>query len=189
MSEKPTPEQVHQAGENWAKAWSQNDSDLFATFYAPDGFYRDASFGGEGHGKLGLIFWHDAFKQALPDYTVTVKEILIGDNHATVLYSGNGTLKKPMGQLPPECKGYGVFQANGDVIELKAGGKTFVFKRGEDNHFDMSPMPAMPAAAVGQKFPVPNGVAVIKVDKNGLITEATEYYDRLPMLMLTKASF
>jgi len=188
MSEKkPTPQQIRQAAENWAKGWSQNDSDWWAELYAPGSFYRDASFGGEGRGKMGHVFWHDAFKQALPGYQVTIKEILIGDNHATVLYSGDGLLKKPLGQIPPECNGYGVFVGEGDVVKLKAGDKTLVFKRGEDGHFDMSALPSIGAS--GKNMIVPNGVAVIKVDENGLMTEATEYYDRLPMLMATGASF
>jgi hypothetical protein len=93
------------AAENWAKGWSQNDSDWWAGLCA---FYRDASFGGEARGgRSGHILWHDAFKQALPGYKVTIKEILIGDNHATVLYSGEGSLEKPLGQIPPECNSYG----------------------------------------------------------------------------------
>ena len=186
--ENPTPEQLRQAAENWAKGWSQNNSDWFADLYAPGAFYRDASFGGEGRGnRLGIVLWHDAFKQALPNYKVTIKEILISDNHATVLYKGEGPIEKPLGQLPPECNGYGVFVGEGDVVKLQAGSKTLVFKRGEDGHFDMSPLPSLPAT--GKEMNIPNGVAVIKVDKNGLMTETTEYYDRLPMMLATGAAF
>ena len=188
MSEqKPTAEQVHQAAENWANGWSQNDSDLWAGFYAPGSFYRDASFGGEAHGRLGHILWHDAFKQALPGYKVTIKEILLGENHATILYRGDGIFEKPLGQIPPECNGYGMFVGEGDVVTLKAGEKVLTFKRGKDGHFDMSPLPSINAN--GKNMMIPNGVAVIKVNGDGLMTEATEYYDRLPMLMATGASF
>ena len=188
--QNPTPEQLRQAAENWAKGGSQNDSDLWADFYAPGSFYRDASFGGEARGgRLGHIFWHDAFKQALPNYEVTIKEILLGDNHATVLYKGDGTLAKALGQLPPECNGYGIFEVEGDIVTLKAGDRTLTFKRAEDGHFDMSPLPSVPAEFFGKNFTIPNGVAVIKVDKNGLMTEATEYYDRLPMMRATGAAF
>ena len=188
MSEqKPTPEQLQQAAENWANGWSQNDSDLWADFYAPGSFYRDASFGGEARGRLGHILWHDAFKQALPGYKVTIKEILLGENHATILYRGDGIFEKPLGQIPPECNGYGVFVGERDVVTLKAGEKVLTFKRGKDGHFDMSPMPSINAN--GKNMMIPNGVAVIKVNGDGLMTEATEYYDRLPMLMATGASF
>jgi hypothetical protein len=77
--------------------------------------------------------------------------------------------------------------ADGDDVKLKAGDKTLVFKRGKDGHFDMSPLPSIDADL--KNMVIPNGVAIIKVDKNGLMTEATEYYDRLPMLMATGASF
>ena len=136
---------------------------------------------------MAHVLWHDAFKQALPAYKVTIKEILIGDNHATVLYKGEGLLENPLGQLPPECNGYGVYVGEGDVVTLKAGSKTLTFKRGADGHFDMSPMPSIPAS--GKDMLVPNGVAIIRVNKDGLMTEATEYYDRLPMLISTGASF
>ena len=186
--QKPTREQLRQAAVNWAEGWSQNDSDRWADFYAPGSFYRDASFGGEARGgRIAHILWHDAFKQALPGYKVTIKEILVGDNHATVLYSGEGALVKPLGQLPPECNGYGVFVADGDVVKLKAADKTLVFKQGKDGHFDMSPLPSIDANM--KNMIIPNGVAIIKVDKNGLMTEATEYYDRMPMLMATGAAF
>ena len=185
---KPTPEQIRQAAKNWANGWSQNNSDAWADFYAPGSFYRDASFEGEARGgRIAHIFWHDSFKQALPGYKVTIKETLVGEDHATILYSGDGLLEKPLGQLPPESNGHGVFVGEGDVVKLKAGDKTFTFKRGADGHFDMSPLPSIEAN--GKNMLVPNGVCIIKVNKDGLMTEATEYYDRLPMLMSTGASF
>ena len=135
------------------------------------------------------VFWHDAFKQALPDYKVTIKEVLLGDDHATVIYNSSGTLKKPIVLLPPECNGFGVFMTHGDVVKLQAGDKYLVFQRGEDGHFDMSPMPMMPDTLVGKFLAVVTAVCVIKVDSDGLMTEATEYYDRLPMMMASGGTF
>ena len=180
----PTPEQIRQTAENWASAWSQHDSEKYADLYAPDSVYRDPAFGAELRGgRLAHIFGHDSLKQAVPSFDVTIKEILIGDNHATVVFSGDGIMTKPNIQLPPESNGYGVFVAEGDVVKLEAGSKTLVFNRGQDGHFDLSPLPKLPDSAVGKNFAIPNGVAVLKVDESGLITEATNYYNMLPLLI------
>ena len=54
----------------------------------------------------------------------------------------------------------------------------------------MLPMLMMPdTSLVGKFLAVVTAVCVIKVDIDGLMTEATEYYDRLPMLMASEGAF
>ena len=157
----------------------------------PIPFTADTSYGAEFRGgRLAHILSHDGFKnQAIPDYKVTAKEILIGDNHATIVYRGDGIMTSPLVQLPPESNGYGVFVAEGGIVKLEAGSKTVVLKRGQDGEFDLSPLPKLPDSAVGKNFAIPNGIAILKVNESGLITEATNYYDRLPMLIANGAAF
>ena len=187
--ENPTPEQVYQAAENWANSWSQSDPARFADIYAPGAVYV-------GYFRRSGMAWrqdrddiqiHKTFKGALLGLKITVREILAGDNHATIIFQAMGILENPLSMVPPECGGMGVFVGEGDTVKLQCGSKTLTFKADENGDFDMSALPETPLS--GKDMPIPYGVAVIEVDKSGLITKATEYYDRLPMLKASGKAF
>ena len=137
-------------------------------------------------GRLAMIAWHYGVKHSIPNYTFTVKDIILGENHATVIYSAHGVYENPMVQLPPECNGHGVFESGEGVVTMKGGDKVWTVKRFEDGRFDISSLPSF--GIKGMKLIIPNGVAVFKIDDNGLIAEGTEYYDRLPTVVAMGAA-
>ena len=57
--------------QGWARGWCQGDSEAFADLFTPDAVYIDASFGGMATGeRISKVFWHDAFVQVFPEFSV-----------------------------------------------------------------------------------------------------------------------
>ena len=183
---KQRSEQIRRTVETWAKRYSEKDTDSWGDLFASNAVYLDAPTGMELHGRLAMKAWHYGAKHSIPNGTFTVKDIIMGENHAAVIYSAHGIYENPMVQLPPECNGHGVFESGEGVVTLKGGDKVWTVKRFEDGHFDISSLPSL--GVNGMKLIIPNGVAIFKIDDNGLIAEGTEYYDRLPTVLAMGAA-
>lgn len=78
-------------GQQWVDGWNAATPDAFVDLYADDAEYYDASFGvrRRGHELIGLH--HHNWRQAIPDFAMTLTRTYAGEGFVVVEAVGRGT--------------------------------------------------------------------------------------------------
>ena len=105
---------AHAAGSKWAAAWSQSDPSVWADIYTADAMYTDYAFGFVRRGKDGLKEHIKIWRDAHPDFYVTIVEAWPG------IDLGEGMVKYSI-----RTSNVGTF--TNDLPIQKASGKKFDF--------------------------------------------------------------
>ena len=103
--------------------WNQGILAVADEIISPDIIIHDsfASSGTYGTGATGFAQFVGKFRNAFPDFHVTLDDEIIEDDKVVVRWTMNGTQRGPLGKIPPTGKqinvaGVDIFRIAGDKI-------------------------------------------------------------------------
>jgi uncharacterized protein (TIGR02246 family) len=91
QSDDPNLPHLEQVGRNWVAGWNSRDSKAFSRLFTPDGEYADPSFGVRRTGRTLLRMHHALWRNAVPDFVMTVRHIHVAARSVIVEVTAEGT--------------------------------------------------------------------------------------------------